>query len=206
MNYWFLYTIATGEIYGSPYLGAVDKWTNIPDGCAVWGPFEEDTASTEVKDAFAHPNYYTVQNGILIAVSNIVDLQLTDAKIVQLAQLNAGFNKTLNGGFTAKTLVGTATSPHTYPSDPTAQSNFTGIVAAFTTNPNKTSTMFYTINEGYVNHTKQEFFDVYSDGDTWKEVQYAQLATLEAQVNAITASTPDWLQAIQAIVWKEVTY
>lgn len=72
MNYWFLYNLSDGSIYGAPYLGSVEEWANIPVGCGVIGPLEE---SIEVDEAFVHPDYYLVQNGVLTPKSNIVELR-----------------------------------------------------------------------------------------------------------------------------------
>lgn len=65
MDYFFLYN-TDGTIYGSPYLGYVDEWTNIPSGCAVLGPFSEETADATIKAAFEHPRDYIVFNGTLV--------------------------------------------------------------------------------------------------------------------------------------------
>lgn len=63
MNYFFLYNATTGEIYGSPYLGYTDEWTNVPDGCAVLGPIPESAAGETAKEAFANSRNYLIQNG-----------------------------------------------------------------------------------------------------------------------------------------------
>ena len=171
----------------------------IPAGCVVLGPYETlDANQQAVLDA---PQAYLYQNGAFVSNPAYPSIQLQQAKMTQIASINAGFNATLNGGFTAKTLVGGATSPHTYPSDAVAQSNFTGIVAAFTANTSKTSTMINTIDAGWVSHTKAEFFGVFSDGDNWKEAQYVQLATPLAQVQ--TATT---VADVQKAVWTPATY
>lgn len=75
-DYWFLYEKSTGVIYGTPYLGYVEEWTNIPKGCGVIGPVSySDIQATE---AFKHPNYYTVLNEQLTPVSNIEELRAAD--------------------------------------------------------------------------------------------------------------------------------
>ncbi len=99
MNYWFLYLLTTGEIYTSPYLGNANEWTNIPDGCGVLGPIDEATASEAIKDAYLHPNYYFVQSGSLVAVTNLAQLQLQDAQTTKIASLQVSFQQTLNAGF-----------------------------------------------------------------------------------------------------------
>lgn len=65
-NYFFLYNTSTGEIHGSPYFGYVDEWTNVPDGCAVLGPFSEETAGETVKAVYEKPRDYIVQNGTFV--------------------------------------------------------------------------------------------------------------------------------------------
>lgn len=67
MNYWFLFRLDTGKIYsGYTYKGEAEEYTNIPEGCGVIGPFPQDTASTEVLDAYANPDKYLVQDGALV--------------------------------------------------------------------------------------------------------------------------------------------
>jgi hypothetical protein len=66
MTYWFLYNISDGSIYGTPYLGYVEEWTNIPEGCSVFGGFEE---SDLVKDAFENPAKYKVINKKLTLIT-----------------------------------------------------------------------------------------------------------------------------------------
>lgn len=70
MNYWFLYTLITGKIYGTPYLGTATEWTNIPDGCGVLGPIDGYAPSAGVIDAYNHPEKYLVQNDQLILQPN----------------------------------------------------------------------------------------------------------------------------------------
>jgi hypothetical protein len=65
MKYWFLYNLSDGTIYGAPYYGDVDEWTNIPEGCGVIGGLDE---SDIVKDAFTNPSKYKVVNGELTLI------------------------------------------------------------------------------------------------------------------------------------------
>lgn len=138
------------------------------------------------------------------AASNVTCLQFGSFEQVQQAQvatLENAMNTTLGGGFTAKTLVGGATTPHTYPTDANAQANFNGLVNAFSVNPNKTSAIILTLDAGWISHTKAEFYGVYSDGDAWKEAQYTQLTSLVAKVESATT-----VADVQAITWTEATY
>lgn len=63
MNYWFLYSLIDGSIYGGPYLGPAIEWTNIPNGCGVLGPFDEETAPNEAIQAFLDPMSYKIIGG-----------------------------------------------------------------------------------------------------------------------------------------------
>jgi hypothetical protein len=62
--YWFLYVTSTAEIYGPPYKGNVDEWTNVPEGCSVLGPIDESDVT--VTDAYNNPSHYLVQNEKLV--------------------------------------------------------------------------------------------------------------------------------------------
>ena len=66
-NYWFLYNLSDGSIYGCSYLGMASEWTNIPAGCGVIGPFAETEAPETVKEAFVNPLAYKVADGELVA-------------------------------------------------------------------------------------------------------------------------------------------
>lgn len=67
MNYWFLFNLNDGSLYGGSYLGTATEWTNVPDGCGVIGPFAESEANDLVKRAFVEPLTARVINGVLAA-------------------------------------------------------------------------------------------------------------------------------------------
>jgi hypothetical protein len=98
-NYWFLYNISDGTFYGAPYLGNATEWTNIPDGCAILGPYAQGDATDTIKDAFMHSTYYTVQNGELTPVDNIEELRLNDAKQQKIFELTNDYNLAMEDGF-----------------------------------------------------------------------------------------------------------
>ena len=207
MYYWLIYNTTTGAIgtHSSSHSPLVDGKIDsnlIPSGFSLLGVYDDTTKmDSAIQAAFDSPQAYLYQNGAFVANSAWPAMQLAQAKQTQIAKLESVMNATLAGGFTAKTLVGGATTPHTYPTDGTAQANFSGLVNAFSVNPNKTSTMALTLDAGWISHTKTEFYGVYSDGDAWKEAQYTQLTSLVAKVeSAITVAD------VQAITWKEATY
>jgi hypothetical protein len=71
-NYWFLYNINDGSIYGSPYKGGTTEWTNIPENCGVIG-FVDDKVTDIVKDAFEKSLKYKIVNNELTVNSDYVE-------------------------------------------------------------------------------------------------------------------------------------
>lgn len=67
MKYWFLYNLNDGSVHGSPYLGYIEEWTNIPESCGIIGGLDE---SDIVKDAFINPSKYKVVNKELILITS----------------------------------------------------------------------------------------------------------------------------------------
>lgn len=72
MNYWFLYNLSDGSIYGSPYKGGATEWTNIPNNCGVVG-FIENKVTDTVKDAFTISAKYKIIDNELIVNSDYVE-------------------------------------------------------------------------------------------------------------------------------------
>lgn len=124
MNYWFLYNTANGSIYGSPYLGNADEWTNIPEGCAVLGPIDASSANAQVVDAFSNPDHYIVQNNELTAVSNITQLQLTKAQNAKIVDMTNAYNQVIYSTFQSNAFDGT--TMETYACDQVSQSRING--------------------------------------------------------------------------------
>lgn len=189
----------TGKIIGGCYANSPNTLSTItktPDGCTAM--YIDDT---KYPDVWTNLGEWQIQNGIPVNVPIPDSVKLSNAQQAQISQLEQGLAETLNGGFVAKTLVGGATTPHTYPSDASAQSNFSGAVNGFITNPNKATVMILTLDAGWLSHTKDEFYGVYSDGDSWKEAQYAQLTGLVGQVQSATTVT-----AVNSITWTPATY
>jgi len=94
MNYWFLYNLIDGTIYGSPYLGLADEWTNIPNGCGAIGPFEKEVATNEVKQAYLSPLSYKIVGGNFIYVQYIPPVQPPQPKTeLEILQERVSANK-----------------------------------------------------------------------------------------------------------------
>lgn len=178
MNYWFLYNLTTGEFYGSPYLGNADEWTNIPVGCSVLGPFDEATATTTIKDAYIHPNYYLVQAGAIAAKPNILDLQLADAKDLKIAQVKGLAEKSLYTTITSNGVTYNYSADSGYPA---FQKLLLGMIAGIITYP-------YTLYD--INHVAVSF----ATADALK-LLYQDISTRE---NAINTKINDYVTQVKA--------
>lgn len=176
MRYWIVYATSSGTISSWLHLDSDNSitWTNISTGCAVlcvtqptlttdpnyqtelaqWN-MAVDAATDQI-----HMTYYNVQNGALVSVVTPAHAQLlAEAQAQRIALIEAGLMQTLVGGFTSKSTT------HTYSTDSASQANFIGGITVFTTNPNKTSITLQTLDAGWVNYTKGEFYAMYNDGD-----------------------------------------
>ncbi|SFU71368.1 hypothetical protein [Alicyclobacillus macrosporangiidus] len=190
MNYWFLYTTATGEIYEAPYLGNATEWTNIPEGCAVLGPI--DQSDPTATDAWQHPNHYAVQNGQL--VKTVTDAQLlAEAQQARIAFLDQQLTATYNAGFTSSA---TGTSI-TWPFDDKSQIKWNWLLSVIAAGTFPASGVqvkdlagnTYTITD--VNVAKALCIDAQNFYLQWDShyhslVQQVQAATTVDQVDAIT--------------------
>ncbi|KKC45823.1 hypothetical protein VE23_25210 [Paenibacillus sp. D9] len=76
-NYWFLYLPTTGRIIQG-YLGDAEKWTNIPAGLNVLGPFPQESAPDIVASAQKHIQYYLVQQGTIVERPNIDEIKAAE--------------------------------------------------------------------------------------------------------------------------------
>ncbi|MCL6597928.1 MAG: hypothetical protein K6T81_04240 [Alicyclobacillus macrosporangiidus] len=190
MNYWFLYK-SDGTIYGPPYLGNAEDWTNIPAECAgVLGPIPDiDPVAT---DAWKHPNHYAVQNAQL--VKTVTDAQLlAEAKQEKHAYLDQQLAATYNTGFTSSA-TGTTIA---WPFDDQAQNKWSWLLNLVTSglfpasgvqvqdiNGNR-----YTITDPNIAKTlctDAMHFYLKWDQHHYSLTQQVQAATTVDQVNAIT--------------------
>lgn len=209
-NYWFLYNLATGEIYGSPYLGTANEWTNIPAGCGVLGPFSEGfipnpdvkinelPVTPEVISAYLHPNYYLVQAGAIVAKPNILDLQLVDAKMAKVGEMSNTYQAQLNGNFTSSA-TGTAL---TYSFSPESQSLWKELSDAITANyiPDAMFPMPITLPDGTkVTHTKLQLQQIFGEITVRKLMLYGKLQGMITDGGSIMNATT--IDAVNLVVW-----
>lgn len=121
---------------------------------------------------------------------------LTEVRQNKKDELSKKCNEAIISGFTSSAL-GTV---HTYPSDEEAQRNFNSELHMFNIDPNYTS-LFKTLDAGYLSHTKSQLLQVFSDGHIFKVNQLSRLNGplpngLKAKVDA--AITVD---DVNAITW-----
>lgn len=192
--YWFLYD-SDGEINEAQQID-VTKWTNLNGYAGALGLEESDTGA---QDAFLHKSHYAVQNGTL--VKTVTDAQLlSEAVSAQISSLSSSMNATLAGGFTAKS------TGHTYPSNMDSQNNMQAALLQFSLDSTKTAEMYMTIDEGMVSHTQQDLKNVFIEGGRWKNAQYAQFATLKAQVKQLATQAGTTVAQVQAVTWTAADY
>lgn len=192
MNYWFLYKLDTGEIYGAPYLGSVEEWSNVPDGCGVIGPFPVDSAPLEVVDAFQNPQYYLVQDEKLVQIPNYADKVLLDMKNMRINDLNTKCNQTILSGFTSYALG----EPHQYDFDEEAQRNFNGTLTMLTVDPTISTIVWKTVDAGPLPHTKDQFIQLCKDGFAFKQNMISKYWLLKTKVQQATT-----IDEVNAITW-----
>lgn len=196
MNYFFLYNLADGSIYDGPYRGEATVFNNIPSGCGLIGPIADTDITAQ--DAFQHPNYYLVQNGQLAHKTNVADLQFQDAQNAKEAELDAAYAQA------TQTFKSSATgNPLTYlvedgvmMSKFNAQYNYANS-AMYNGNPFS----FYTLEQGGVQHTKDQFLKVWQEGHDWMQAQFIKWDNKQKQRKACTTTN----NQLSSIVWNDTT-
>ncbi|MDP4268477.1 MAG: hypothetical protein Q8880_13720 [Bacteroidota bacterium] len=170
----------------------LDDDENIPSDCI----------ETELPDGLFKPQYIngTWQNGIseddINAVLGITLDSVKQAKINELSAINNA-----NITFTSNTL-GTV---HTYLADDSAMAKFNAEYAFVNSDAYDNSPiLWYTVEEGGVEHTKEQFNQVWLEGRTFVVTNFAKWDELVKKVKAINTDNQTISQAIaevQSIVW-----
>ena len=190
MNYWFLYDLADGSIYGAPYLGEATVFDNIPNGCGLIGPISENDVTAI--GASVHPQYYLVQSGVLTQKPDYDTRQLTDVKNTKIGELSTKCDTAIVNGFSSSAL----TTAHTYPSDDKAQSYLGDAIKRMELDSTVTSVNFKTLDAGFLTHTLPQLQQVFKDGFDFGQAQITKYNQLKAQVEAATT-----VDGVNAIVW-----
>jgi hypothetical protein len=117
---------------------------------------------------------------------------LDDAKKQKLAQLAYFRDQEIYTSFQSSALGTTKT----YSYSREAYENFRGKAIMLNLNPNISSVIWATIEDGFIEHTRDQFITVINDGAAHEETLKMKYYNLEAQVNAATT-----VDEVNAIVW-----
>jgi hypothetical protein len=147
-----------------------------------------DCATIKPQDGLFKAQY---ANGAWVEGMAQTDI-LTDLKSIKKSELSKKCNEAIAGGF-ASSALGEA---HTYPSHDKAQSNFNTEMNRFLTDSNYLSCKFFTIDAGWLGHTKDQFFQVFHEGHDFGNAQWEKLFSLFSQVDASQTKAD-----LDAIVW-----
>lgn len=158
MKYWFIYNLTDGTIHGAPYLGNVDEWTNIPNGCGVLGPIDETDATAT--DAWQNPTHYTVSNGKLALVSNVSALQLSAAQASKKDELSNAVAAKITAGYQSTVTIASTGKTYLYGTELVDQQNMTASRVWSDNNP--TSVVKYRPSGavGRIDHTRAEWVTI----------------------------------------------
>lgn len=118
---------------------------------------------------------------------------LDQVKPNKIAELDQKCNQTILAGFTSSAL-GVA---HQYGFSTDDQANLTGRLTLINANPSYPEPFDWkTLDTGPLPHTKAQFIQVCTDGDSFKGGQIAKYWQLKAQVEAATTT-----DEVDAIIW-----
>lgn len=115
------------------------------------------------------------------AIQLSAQVALANTKMTKKSDLSQQCNQAIVAGFTSSALG----QAHTYPSDEEAQRNFNSEINKFVIDSTYTTSLFKTLDAGYLPHSKDQLFQVFSDGHASRVAQLAQLNQLKAQVDAV---------------------
>ncbi|WP_027416197.1 hypothetical protein [Aneurinibacillus terranovensis] len=192
MNYWFLYTKSTGEIYGAPYLGSAEEWTNIPDGCAVLGPFSEDDADAAVKDAFANADLYVVSNGMLTRKPDADTVLLQREKDAKLTELTNAYYTALAMPFTSSA----SGTPILYSATQEAWAEMQKQLLMNANGIAKWPVPWRAADGSIVNLDEMQFKQLASDLRDMELAYLARFRSIEEQIKADTTDSPEKVESI----------
>lgn len=119
---------------------------------------------------------------------------LDDVKASKLTELQAARDAEIYSSFTSTALDGV--TPKTYNYDRDAAANFDKKATLLGIAPSITTVTWYTVEDGFVDHTREQFVQVCLDGGAHEETLKMRYFTLEAQVKAAVD-----IASADAIVW-----
>jgi hypothetical protein len=108
----------------------------------------------------------------------------------KINELTAKCDATIQAGFSSSALG----VPHTYPATVESMIYFNATINRFLVDPTFTTLKQLTLDAGYLDHTKEQFIQVFNDGHQFGIVQDGKLAQLKYQVSQ--ATTPDQVNQV----------
>ncbi len=171
----------------------------ILPGFDIIGPFDGVTAvmSSEEQAAYDNPQAYLYQSGSFVANPNWPAQQLAQAKSAQIALIEAGYQATLNAGFTSSA-NGTA-AVYGYQQSDVQHMNMIASASALGV---ETWPINYADKAGQiVQLTQAQFASLVTTASQFNWAQINQLRSLVGQVEAATT-----VSAVQAVVWVPASY
>ena len=143
-----------------PYLGNVDYWENIPDGCEILKYTKNNNTPQEVLNVFNNHNHYLIIDGNIVPKENIIDLQLNEIKSNKINEIELACSNSIK--YFTSSALGTQ---YTYLSDNEAMILFSGEYTFIKSDDYDGNLIpWYTVEEDYIEHTKEQFIQVYLDG------------------------------------------
>lgn len=119
-------------------------------------------------------------------------VSLDEAKRQKLVELQTARDNEIYTTFQSSALG----TPHTYTYSQEAAANFDKKATLLGIAPSITTISWYTVEEGFVNHTRDQWVQVCLDGGQREESLKMKYFQLEAQVSAATD-----IATVNAIVW-----
>jgi hypothetical protein len=171
----------------------------ILPGHAIIGPFDGVTVvmSTAEQAAFATPQAYLYQSGAFSDNPAWPAQQLAQTQRTQIAAIQAGYQATLNSGFTSSA-NGTATV-YGYQASDIQHMNM--IASASALGVETWPISYADIHGNIVSLTQAQFTSLVTTASQFNWAQINQLRSLIGQVQAATT-----VSAVQAIVWTAASY
>lgn len=155
------------------------------------------TVTTRINDTTVEDDVYSFDKTVgdyvkQSSTQRADDRPLQDVKTDKLASLQATRDNEIYTTFQSSALG----TPHTYTYSQEAAANFEKKTALLGIAPSITTISWYTVENGFVDHTRDQFVQVCLDGGNREEQLKMKYFQLEAQVSAATD-----ISTVSAIAW-----
>lgn len=205
MHYIFPYD-DNGNLYPHPYYGTEQALSNPPHGWNLLPAI--DATDTTAQAAYQaceslQPQQYIVSAGVLTPNPNWPAQQLAQAKTTQITLLRAGYMQTLAAGFQATITAGT----YTFGWQTADESNLNALQTAVASSYLSYPVQYADVNGNPVSiASASDLTTIEQTAAKFMAAQHQQVLTLIGQVQAITTATPNYLSAVEALVWAPASY